>query len=183
MYHYNLSISLVSFHQWKTLSLFQNIYIYKAASFLCSYYDSYRGVIVYFRVVDGRIKRGDRIYFMASDKVNFLDSQCSFHPLLLSCICSQQKRFRKFAFSHQLKVKVNQGLCFLQHLLLLEFLFSNTFNTTLSTGLFCWWSWSLISQSVGSGGTLCWRGKWLIELYADNINIVYCSRLGRTQNK
>lgn len=38
-----------------------------------SYYDSYRGVIVYFRVVDGRIKRGDRIYFMASDKDYFAD--------------------------------------------------------------------------------------------------------------
>ncbi|XP_022158375.1 translation factor GUF1 homolog, chloroplastic [Momordica charantia] len=38
-----------------------------------SYYDSYRGVIVYFRVVDGRIKKGDRIYFMASEKDYFAD--------------------------------------------------------------------------------------------------------------
>ncbi|XP_022925039.1 translation factor GUF1 homolog, chloroplastic [Cucurbita moschata] len=38
-----------------------------------SYYDSYRGVIVYFRVVDGRIKKGDRIYFMASGKDYFAD--------------------------------------------------------------------------------------------------------------
>ncbi|KGN54948.2 translation factor GUF1 homolog, chloroplastic isoform X1 [Cucumis sativus] len=38
-----------------------------------SYYDPYRGVIVYFRVLDGRIKRGDRIYFMASDKDYFAD--------------------------------------------------------------------------------------------------------------
>ncbi|KAK3156042.1 hypothetical protein QOZ80_2AG0102040 [Eleusine coracana subsp. coracana] len=33
-----------------------------------SYYDPYRGVIVYFRVVDGRIKKGDKIRFMASGK-------------------------------------------------------------------------------------------------------------------
>jgi GTP-binding protein LepA len=33
-----------------------------------SYYDSYRGVIVYFRVVDGTIKKGDRILLMASEK-------------------------------------------------------------------------------------------------------------------
>ncbi|OMP07423.1 hypothetical protein COLO4_07358 [Corchorus olitorius] len=31
-----------------------------------SYYDPYRGVIVYFRVIDGTVKKGDRIYFMAS---------------------------------------------------------------------------------------------------------------------
>ena len=34
-----------------------------------SYYDPYRGVIVYFRVVDGSIKKGDKICFMASGKV------------------------------------------------------------------------------------------------------------------
>lgn len=33
-----------------------------------SYYDPYRGVIVYFRVIDGAIKKGERIYFMASGK-------------------------------------------------------------------------------------------------------------------
>ncbi len=33
-----------------------------------SYYDPYRGVVVYFRVVDGRIKKGDRILLMASGK-------------------------------------------------------------------------------------------------------------------
>lgn len=33
-----------------------------------SYYDPYRGVIVYFRVVDGSIKKGDKIRFMASGK-------------------------------------------------------------------------------------------------------------------
>ncbi|TXG60223.1 hypothetical protein EZV62_014796 [Acer yangbiense] len=38
-----------------------------------SYYDPYRGVIVYFRVVDGTIKKGDRIYFMASEKDYFVD--------------------------------------------------------------------------------------------------------------
>ncbi|XP_041003487.1 translation factor GUF1 homolog, chloroplastic [Juglans microcarpa x Juglans regia] len=38
-----------------------------------SYYDPYRGVIVYFRVIDGNIKKGDRIYFMASGKDYFAD--------------------------------------------------------------------------------------------------------------
>ncbi|CAN1854932.1 Translation factor GUF1 homolog, chloroplastic [Linum perenne] len=38
-----------------------------------SYYDPYRGVIVYFRVIDGKIKKGDRIYFMASKKDYFVD--------------------------------------------------------------------------------------------------------------
>ena len=31
-----------------------------------SYYDSYRGVIVFFRVVDGSVKKGDKLRFMAS---------------------------------------------------------------------------------------------------------------------
>lgn len=38
-----------------------------------SYYDPYRGVIVYFRVIDGTIKKGDRIYFMASKKDYYAD--------------------------------------------------------------------------------------------------------------
>ncbi len=33
-----------------------------------SYYDPYRGVIVYFRVVDGNVKKGDKIRLMASKK-------------------------------------------------------------------------------------------------------------------
>jgi GTP-binding protein LepA len=31
-----------------------------------SYYDSYRGVVVFFRVVDGQVRKGDKIRFMAS---------------------------------------------------------------------------------------------------------------------
>jgi GTP-binding protein LepA len=38
-----------------------------------SYYDSYRGVIVYFRVMDGTVKKGDRVYLMASDKEYEID--------------------------------------------------------------------------------------------------------------
>lgn len=38
-----------------------------------SYYDSYRGVIVYFRVMDGTIKKGDRVYLMASEKEYVID--------------------------------------------------------------------------------------------------------------
>lgn len=38
-----------------------------------SYYDSYRGVIVYFRVMDGTLKKGDRIRLMASGKEYEID--------------------------------------------------------------------------------------------------------------
>ncbi|NEO87083.1 MAG: elongation factor 4, partial [Spirulina sp. SIO3F2] len=38
-----------------------------------SYYDPYRGVIVYFRVVDGTLKQGDRVRLMASGKEYELD--------------------------------------------------------------------------------------------------------------
>lgn len=31
-----------------------------------SYYDSYRGVVVFFRVVDGEVKKGDKVRFMNS---------------------------------------------------------------------------------------------------------------------
>lgn len=33
-----------------------------------SYYDPYRGVVVYFRIVDGKIRRGDKIKFMVTGK-------------------------------------------------------------------------------------------------------------------
>ncbi|KAL9235216.1 hypothetical protein vseg_009997 [Gypsophila vaccaria] len=38
-----------------------------------SYYDPYRGVIAYFRVIDGTLKKGDRIHFMNSKKDYFAD--------------------------------------------------------------------------------------------------------------
>ena len=38
-----------------------------------SYYDAYRGVIVYFRVMDGKIKRGDNVRLMASGKEYVID--------------------------------------------------------------------------------------------------------------
>ncbi|MFE4105333.1 translation elongation factor 4 [Almyronema epifaneia] len=38
-----------------------------------SYYDSYRGVIVYFRVMDGRVCQGDRVRLMASGKEYEID--------------------------------------------------------------------------------------------------------------
>ncbi|MDG2992150.1 translation elongation factor 4 [Candidatus Synechococcus calcipolaris G9] len=38
-----------------------------------SYYDPYRGVIVYFRVMDGRLKKGDRIRLIASGKEYDID--------------------------------------------------------------------------------------------------------------
>ena len=38
-----------------------------------SYYDAYRGVIVYFRVMDGKVKKGDRVRLMASGKEYEID--------------------------------------------------------------------------------------------------------------
>jgi GTP-binding protein LepA len=38
-----------------------------------SYYDPYRGVIVYFRVMDGTVRRGDRVRLMASKKEYEID--------------------------------------------------------------------------------------------------------------
>ncbi|WP_058998279.1 translation elongation factor 4 [Leptolyngbya sp. NIES-2104] len=38
-----------------------------------SYYDAYRGVIVYFRVMDGHVKKGDKVYLMASGKEYVID--------------------------------------------------------------------------------------------------------------
>jgi GTP-binding protein LepA len=38
-----------------------------------SYYDSYRGVIVYFRVMDGAVRKGDRVRLMASKKEYEID--------------------------------------------------------------------------------------------------------------
>ncbi|OCQ99215.1 elongation factor 4 [Oscillatoriales cyanobacterium USR001] len=38
-----------------------------------SYYDIYRGVVVYFRVMDGTVKRGDLIHLMASEKEYAID--------------------------------------------------------------------------------------------------------------
>ena len=38
-----------------------------------SYYDAYRGVIVYFRVMDGRVQKGDKVKLMASGKEFIVD--------------------------------------------------------------------------------------------------------------
>jgi GTP-binding protein LepA len=38
-----------------------------------SYYDAYRGVVVYFRVMDGTVKRGDNVRLMASGKEYVID--------------------------------------------------------------------------------------------------------------
>lgn len=38
-----------------------------------SYYDSYRGVIVYFRIMDGTLKTGDKVKLMASEKEYQID--------------------------------------------------------------------------------------------------------------
>jgi len=46
-----------------------------------SYYDPYRGVIVYFRVVDGEVKAGDRIKLMASGKEYEIDELGVLSPM------------------------------------------------------------------------------------------------------
>ena len=38
-----------------------------ALAFGGSYYDAYRGVVVFVRVVDGEMRKGDKIKFVASD--------------------------------------------------------------------------------------------------------------------
>ena len=38
-----------------------------------SYYDAYRGVVVYFRIMDGTLNVGDKVLFMASDKEYVID--------------------------------------------------------------------------------------------------------------
>ncbi|WP_310414487.1 translation elongation factor 4, partial [Chamaesiphon sp. OTE_8_metabat_110] len=46
-----------------------------------SYYDSYRGVIVYFRVMDGSVKRGDKVRLMASGKEYVIDELGILSPM------------------------------------------------------------------------------------------------------
>ena len=46
-----------------------------------SYYDSYRGVIVYFRVMDGVVRKGDRIRLMASGKEYEIDELGVLSPM------------------------------------------------------------------------------------------------------
>lgn len=45
-----------------------------------SYYDSYKGVVTYFRVFEGEVKKGDKIRFMASGKEFVVDDLYVFRP-------------------------------------------------------------------------------------------------------
>lgn len=45
-----------------------------------SFYDSYKGVITYFRVFEGTVRRGDRIRFMATGKEFIVDDLYVFRP-------------------------------------------------------------------------------------------------------
>jgi len=47
-----------------------------------SYYDSYKGVVAYFRVVDGAIRRGDRIKMMGAEATFVVDDLYFFRPKL-----------------------------------------------------------------------------------------------------
>jgi GTP-binding protein LepA len=48
-----------------------------------SFYDSYKGVVTYFRIFDGTVRRGDRIRFMASGKEFVVDDLYVFRPHLV----------------------------------------------------------------------------------------------------
>jgi len=45
-----------------------------------SFYDSYKGVVTYFRVFDGTVRKGDRIRFMATGKEFIVDDLYIFRP-------------------------------------------------------------------------------------------------------
>jgi GTP-binding protein LepA len=45
-----------------------------------SYYDSYKGVVTYFRVFEGKVKKGDKIRFMATGKDFVVDELYVFRP-------------------------------------------------------------------------------------------------------
>ncbi|CAI5984130.1 unnamed protein product, partial [Closterium sp. NIES-64] len=52
-----------------------------------SYYDPYRGVIVYFRVVDGEVRKGDSVRFMASGKQYEVDELGVLSPTQMPVDC------------------------------------------------------------------------------------------------
>ncbi|GJP52847.1 hypothetical protein CLOM_g11932 [Closterium sp. NIES-68] len=52
-----------------------------------SYYDPYRGVIVYFRVVDGEVRKGDSVRFMASGKQYEVDELGVLSPTQMQVEC------------------------------------------------------------------------------------------------
>ena len=51
-----------------------------ARSIFDSYYDSYKGVIAYVRVIEGTVRKGDRIRFMATGKEFIVDELGVFRP-------------------------------------------------------------------------------------------------------
>ncbi len=48
-----------------------------------SFYDTYKGIVSYFRIFEGSVKRGDRIRFMASEKEYVVDDLYVFRPGLV----------------------------------------------------------------------------------------------------
>ncbi len=59
--------------------------IYGRALVFDSQYDSYKGVLAYIRVVDGKFKRGDKIKFLAQDKTSEIVEVGFFKPQLKTC--------------------------------------------------------------------------------------------------
>jgi GTP-binding protein LepA len=45
-----------------------------------SYYDSYKGVVAYFRIFEGSVRKGDKVRFMASGKDYVVDDLYTFRP-------------------------------------------------------------------------------------------------------
>ena len=56
---------------------------YLRALIFDSVYDSYRGVIVFIRVVDGRISKGDKVKFMASGQISEVEELGFFSPSMV----------------------------------------------------------------------------------------------------
>jgi GTP-binding protein LepA len=51
-----------------------------------SKYDSFRGVVIYVRVVDGRLRKGDKIRVMATDTEHEVDELGYFNPKMCQCV-------------------------------------------------------------------------------------------------
>lgn len=51
-----------------------------------SYYDAYRGVVVFFRVIDGEVRKGDKVRFVASGMEYEVLEVLLYHSVLQSLV-------------------------------------------------------------------------------------------------
>lgn len=125
-----------------------------------SYYDAYRGVIVYFRVIDGKVKKGDRILFMASGKVSYFFFFFFYFSLSLSTtLVWMSFHLVKIAFHLQsLRTPIFLVCSLVSHV-------SQMLHQI--PGLFRRWNRRSISKSNSSGWVICWWGSVLF------LNIIF----------